>query len=169
MKVGAKATAMVATLHGLANEKRVSDQIRIYKGAKGVQQYYIESVRHQPDTVPYLVIGISSQRYFEIFPKDGFGFQTYERIRVEKKVPMHLILFGDKEKEVQMNSNRQFMDIRHLASANTAPFDIGIWHDRVALLFFTAEPYLLDIVGKDTVKGFEQYFKVFWDLAQPTA
>lgn len=162
----AKARSLVTELYAVANKKRVADQTRIYKGVKGIQQYYNQSIRHQPKDSTICILGVDSKRYFEIFNPQEYPYQSFEQARLERRVTMKLILFGAKEQEIELNRGRKYFDLRLLRDENQAPIDIVIWHDRVALLFYAANPYLLDIVGQSTVEGFKQYFHVLSKQAE---
>jgi sugar-specific transcriptional regulator TrmB len=156
---------LVPKLYELANKKRAADHIRIYRGKKGVQQYYLEIIRKIPAGATVYILGVNSARYFEIFNQQESAYQTFEKKRLTKKVQLKLLLFGPKESEIALNKARQFVVLRLLTDKIQAPMDIMVWHDRVGLLFYEPEAYVLDIVGQATVEGFREYIKAFWSGA----
>lgn len=163
-----RAQVTVPLLYERANRKRSADKLRIYRGIKGVQQYYIDSMRRQPSESQLYILGVNSERYFEIFRQDGVPYQRFETIRKDQNVKLNLLLFGTKEKEVQLNQYRPNVELRLLAYAVQGPMDIIIWQNHVGMLFYSDEPYVLDMMGQDTSQGFQEYFSVLWNQAQPT-
>lgn len=158
----ARVQELTPKLFAMANQRRAADQVRIYRGAKGVQQHYLQSIRSQPEKSTVHILGVNSERYFEIFKQDAFPYEKFERTRIERKVTLKLLLFGPREQEVRLNRGRPYIELRLMSEPISAPIDLVVWHDRVALLFFGPEPYLLDIVGQETVRGFREYFDVLW-------
>ncbi|HBE89988.1 MAG: hypothetical protein A3E37_02020 [Candidatus Andersenbacteria bacterium RIFCSPHIGHO2_12_FULL_46_9] len=157
-----KAQELVPHLFDRANKKRSADKVRTYRDVKGVQQYYLESIRRQPEKSEVYILGVNSERYFEIFVKDSMAYERFENSRIERNIKLNLLLFGAEEKEIELNKNRFTIDLRLLQEAVQGPMDIMIWHDHVGMLFYGAEPYVLDIMGQQTADGFRQYFKVLW-------
>lgn len=162
----AKARSLVTELYTVTNRKRTADQTRIFKGVKGIQQYYNQTIRKQPKEGTIYILGVNSKRYFEIFNPNDFPYQSFERARLEQKVQMRLILFGAEKEEITLNRDRKYFDLRLMPEEHRAPIDIVVWDDRVALLFYAADPYLIDIIGKDTAAGFRQYFNALWKTAR---
>lgn len=161
-----EAQSLIPRLLELSNKKRGADKIRIYRGKKGVHQYYLQSIRNQPKESSMYILGVNSRRYFEIFEQDGIPYRRMEQTRTSRKITWKLLLFGPKESEIQSNKGRPYLEISLIPDAVRAPFDIMIWHDHVGMLFYGDEPYVLDIVGQETVKGFREYFQVLWKQGQ---
>ncbi len=157
-----KTEKLVPQLMALANIKRAADDIRIYRGIKGVQHYYLETIKQQQTASEVLVLGVNSERYFEIFQPQESAFQTFEQTRTEQKITMKLLLFGKPDQESTLNAKRPHLELRLLSDIVQAPNDIMIWHNRVGMLFYGTEPYVLDLAGENTVEGFRQYFQVLW-------
>lgn len=157
-----KAQELVPHLFDRANKKRAADKVRTYRDVKGVQQYYLESIRRQPEKSGVFILGVNSERYFEIFVKDGVAYELFENSRIERKIKFNLLLFGAEKKEIELNKERPNIDLRLLQEAVQGPMDIMIWHDHVGMLFYGDEPYVLDIVGQQTAEGFREYFQVLW-------
>ncbi len=156
---------VVGELLSAANKKRTADEVRVYRGRQSVQQYFLQSMRKQPEESTLYVLGKESERYFQIMNRQEFPFEKFERTRTERNVTMKLVLFGDPEKERALNENRKYFDLRVLTEPITTPFDFDIWYDHVGMLFYAEEPYVLDIMGQETVKGFQEYFRVLWNTA----
>lgn len=157
-----KAQALVPQLFDRANKKKASDKVRTYRNKKGVQQYYLESIRRQPEQSKVFILGVNSERYFKIFEKDGIPYERFENYRIERQVGLDILLFSAKETEIDLNKNRPHIDLRLLEGGVQGPMDIIIWHDHVGMLFYGDEPYVLDIVGQQTVEGYREYFNVLW-------
>lgn len=160
-----KAHGLVPRLLEISNQKRSVDDIRVYRGARGVQHYYLSVIYTQPENSEVNILGVNSERYFEIFDQDEFAFQSFEESRIAKKVKLKLLLFSDQKKELELNKNRPYIEMRLLEELIQAPNDIMIWHDRLGMLFYGEEPYVLDLAGIETVKGFRAYFEAFWNRA----
>lgn len=159
------AHAVVGELLSAANKKRVADEVRVYRGKLDVQQYFLQSMRKQPEGSTLHVLGMESERYFDVMNRQGFPFEKFERTRVERKVKMKLVLFGNSAKEQELNKDRSRFELRLLTEPIATPFDFDIWHDHVGMLFYAEEPYVLDIMGQETVMGFQEYFRVLWNIA----
>lgn len=157
-----KAQALVPQLLEVAGAKKPADKIRIYRGKRGVQQYYLETMRLLPAGSTARILGVNSGRFFEIFDQHDVPYQHLEKLRIEKKIAWHLLLFGPKQEEIRLNKTRQFIALRLMTEAVQSPIDIMIWQESVGLLFYAEEPYVLDITGQATVSGFAEYFGVLW-------
>lgn len=153
---------LVPELFKLSNQKRTEDKIRIYRNVKGVHQYYLDRIRKQATNSELRILGVNSERYSNIFNSDESAFRRFEQTRDEKKIVSRMILFGPKESEAALNRNRKLIDMRLINDAIQAPMDIMIWDTSIGMLFYGAEPYILDISGKDAVEGFGNYFEVLW-------
>lgn len=162
----AQAQELIPLLYERANKKRASDKVRLYRGKKAIQQYYLNSIRRQADDSHVYILGVNSKRYFEIFDPEDFPYQRFENTRKEKKVTLHLLLFGTQEQEAALNNNRPHIELKLLSGAVQGPMDIMIWHDHVGMLFYGEDPYILDTIGQETVEGFKQYFNVLWNTAK---
>ncbi len=152
----------VPTLFELANISHQAESVRVYKDIKGVHQYYIDSIGKEPEEAVVEILGVQSARYFEIFKKDERPFQLFEQTRVASSIKIHLLLFGAKDEEIKSNAERPYVEMRILKEKIATPMDIVVWHDHVGMLFYGAEPYVLDITGKDIVQGFKAYFDILW-------
>ncbi len=158
---------LIPQLFEIASKKRAADDIRVYKGINGVQHFFLEAMRGQPKKSEALVLGMNSQRFFEILPQDSSAYRSMEKIRTERAITWKLLLFGDKVTEAALNLSRPHIELRLLRDAIKSPHDIMVWHDRVSLLFYGDEPYILDLSGDQTVEGFRQYFQVLWKQCTP--
>ncbi|HLD26002.1 MAG TPA: helix-turn-helix domain-containing protein [Candidatus Andersenbacteria bacterium] len=157
-----KAQALVPQLLELASTKKPADKVRIYRGKRGVQQYYLETMRRLPAGYTAHILGVNSDRFFEIFNQNDAPYQRMEELRIEKKISWRLLLFGAKQAEVVLNKDRLLIELRLMAEAVQSPIDIMIWQESVGLLFYGDEPYVLDLTGSETVKGFTEYFNILW-------
>jgi len=161
-----KTQELVPLLFDRANKKRAADKVRTYRDVKGVQQYYLESIRRQPEKSEVYILGVNSERYFEIFGKDSVAYERFENARIDRNIKLNLLLFGAKEEEIELNKERPNIDLRLLEVTVQGPMDIMIWHDHVGMLFYGDEPYVLDIIGQQTADGFRQYLNVLWNKSK---
>lgn len=164
----AQARSVVTGLYRIANDKKPVEQPHMYLGQKSIQQYFVETIRTYPKNSTFSVLGVTSKKYYELFQPGEFAFQTYEQIRIERRIQMNLVLFGAKQTEVAMNRRRKFFELRLLDWKNRPPMDVTIMTGRVALMFYGAEPYVIDIKGHKTVNEFQQYFTELWQRADRT-
>lgn len=153
-------------LKKIAGTVKPAENVRIFNGLAGIKQYYLEIVEKMPMGSVLRIIGISSKRYFEIFPPGSETFNAFEEMRIGKRIQIELIAFGKKDEEVLLNKGRRFLEIRWLKDEVWSPNDLVISSDRVGLLLFVQTPYLLDLPGKDIVQGFIEYFKFFWNRGE---
>jgi sugar-specific transcriptional regulator TrmB len=163
-----KAQELVPQLFDRANKKRAADKVRTYREVRGVQQYYLESIRRQPEKSEVFILGVNSERYFEVFAKDSIAYQRFENTRIDRAIKFNLLLFGAENIEIELNKHRPALDLRLLEGAIQGPMDIMIWHDHVGMLFYGDEPYVLDIVGQQIVLGYKEYFSILWKQAKKT-
>ncbi|EKD86204.1 MAG: Transcriptional regulator TrmB [uncultured bacterium] len=161
-----KSRDLVAQLYERINLKRTMDITRMFQGRNAVHQYYINNIRKQPKGSIIYILGVNSERYFEIYNKAESPYQRFEYARDKRKIRLNLLLFGDKEKEIKLNSGRKLIELRILPKLNNGPMDIMIWHNQVGMLLYANDPYILDIIGKEAVEGFKEYFYVFWNLGR---
>lgn len=161
-----EAQALVPELLGLASADREVETVRTFRGVRKIQQYYIDQTRRMPRGDTILVLGIESARYYTIFDPEGVPFRAFEATRRERDIKQNLLMFNQGEKEARLNASRYGVELRVLESEAGVFNDIMIWHDRVAFLFYSSEPYLLDIAGQETVRAFTAYFGVLWRKAK---
>lgn len=160
------AQTLVPRLHEMANIERAEEKTRMYRGAAGIQQYYVHSARRQPKNSTVSILGVNSKRYFDLLPTDSIAYTRFENIRIERNVALKLLLAGQKDTERELNERRKLVQLRMLNEKIYGPMDLMIWHDHVGMLFYDAEPYIISLVGKDTVRGFEDYYKALWNMAE---
>jgi sugar-specific transcriptional regulator TrmB len=154
--------SIVPKLVDRANSKQAKDEVSIYRGERAVRNYYVESIGKEPKGVEILILGVNSERYFALFPVEDKAYQKFETQRVKRRIGIKLILFGEKEKEVELNKNREYFKLRLLEDLVEAPNDIVVWKEKVSMLFYGPEPYIIELVGGQTVLGFRQYIEVLW-------
>ena len=157
-----RARDLVPKLFEQANAARAADAVRIYRGTAGVHQYYLDAMRRQPKGTVVKILGINSERYFEIFKQDETPYRRFEALRTQKKVTLYLLLFGVDKEERRLNGRRKYLELRLCKLGSAGPMDIVIWHDHVGILFYGSTPYVLDILGQETVLGFTEYFSALW-------
>lgn len=160
------AKGLVSDLFAMANISRQADRVRSFKGVRGVHQYYLESIERQSNNSLIKILGVNSSRYFEIFKKEEAPFQVFERIRLASKIKIHLLLFGAREEEIKLNKERKYLELKTLQDNIVAPMDIMIWQNHVGMLFYSNEPYILDITGQEITGGFISYFEALWKRAE---
>ena len=157
-----QAQSIVPELMKIASTKRKVNELKIWKDKRGVRQYYIEALKKQPENSKVHILGVNSERFFEIFPKDGPHYSQVENLRKEKKITWDILLFSPKEDEVKQNEGRRLVEMRVINEQVQSPLDMMIWRDRVGLLIYGEEPYVIDVSGSEAVEGFKEYFNVLW-------
>ncbi len=157
-----KTQQTVPRLFEIASKKRAAEDVRVYRGVTGVRHYYREVVESLPKDTIVKIIGIRSDRYYEIMPQEGPDFRAMEQTRMKNHLTWQLLLFSEEAVEAAYNEKRKLVELKVLPDPIAATNDIMIWHDRVGLLFYTEEPYVLDLAGPETVQGFREYFDVLW-------
>jgi len=160
------AQSVVPRLHELANADRAEEKVRMYRGEAGVRQYYLDSIRRQPKHSTVSILGVDSKRYFSIFPPDEFHFQRFEAVRDEKTISLQLLLAGTQETEIALNRSRRLLQLKSIEENVYGPMDLMIWHEHVGMLFYGPEPYVISIIGKETVQGFSEYYQVLWNMSR---
>lgn len=153
---------IVPLLFEKASKKRAAEDVRVYRGIAGVRHYYREVVRALPRNEVVRIIGIRSHQYYEIMPQDGPDFRFMEEMRMKNHLTWRLLLFSEAAVEAAFNEKRKLVELKVMSDPVAATNDIMIWHDRVGLLFYAEEPYVLDLAGPQTVQGFREYFDVLW-------
>ena len=164
-----EAQALVPELMELANTKRPAGKVKLWRGVSGVQQYYLEALRKQPGDSVVKILGVTSDRFFKLFPKDDFAYERMEELRREKKITWQILLFGSKKEELTQNRDRRLLEIRTIEETVRSPIDIMVWRDRVGFLIYGDESYVFDLSGSQTVKGFQEYFEVLWKRGKAIA
>jgi hypothetical protein len=86
-------------------------------------------------------------------------------MRVEKEITWNVLLFSGDEEENE-NKGRKHLFLRIIRETVQSPIDLMIWRDRVGILIYGDEPYVLDISGAQTVQGFREYFEVLWNKSE---
>lgn len=157
-----KVKSIVPKLLDRANSMQSKDEVSIYRGERAVRNYYVESIELEPTKSEILILGVNSERYFSLFPVEDKAYIKFETLRIKKKIAIKLILFGEREKEIGLNRNRAYFKLRLLEDLVEAPNDIVVWKDKVSMLFYGSEPYIIELIGAQTVLGFKQYIEVLW-------
>jgi sugar-specific transcriptional regulator TrmB len=158
------AQQLTPELYAESSTKRTKEKVRVYRGIDAIQNYYKDSIRKQPQGSHVRIVGMNSVRYFEIFPRDGIAFDLFERVRLDRKIHLDILLFGEHEQEMRLNKDRKYITLSIAQEQLRAPMDVMIWHDHVGMLFYGDEPYVLDVIGSETVEGFGEYFSVLQNM-----
>jgi predicted transcriptional regulator len=140
-----------------------SADARLHKGSVEIRKYYLESLSNQPMRSSVFILGVNSQRFFEIFPKDSIEFDLLEKRRAERRISWRLLLSGREAEESVLNKGRTLLKCRRISQPIMAPIDLVVWRDRVGILIYGDSPSILDIPGAKTAKGFSKYFSLLWD------
>ena len=146
-----EAQAVIPELIELAGSRRASGKLRVWRGQNGVQQYYLETLRKQPSNSTVKILGVTSDRFFKIFPRGSFAYDRMEDLRQQKKISWQVILFSAEAEENVHNEGRRLLEIRVMKQVIHSPIDVMIWNDRIGILIYDDEPYALDIAGALTL------------------
>lgn len=157
---------LIPKLLELTAKDKVEEKVGIFRDNKGVHQYYLSSIRNQPKGSEVYILGVDSKRYFKIFDQEGIEYKNFEGERVRRNIGLKLLLFGQHNEEMIMNKGRPNVEIKFLKESAQAPMDIMVWENQVGMLFYGPPPYVLNIIGADSVKGFKEYFSVLWEMAK---
>jgi len=67
-----------------------------------------------------------------------------------------------REKELELNRDRPWLELRLLREELAAPLDVMVWHNHAGVLIYGESPIVLDIPGTTAAKGFRSYLSVLW-------
>ncbi len=125
-----------------------------------------------------LLMGVESALFnFRSFMEAGRGggaFDIYERLRVNKRVQIKILIIDSSESfrnnpMALYDHKRLFREFRYTTSQLQNDLSqIYIWHDRVWFLTYQSENKmsLIEIVNKDIRQGFVVYFDSLWQTAE---
>lgn len=143
-----------------------ADNVLVHRGSEAIVAYYIAAMEAMRARGYVYIVGMDSGRYFAIMQQAASAYRRFETLRTEKRVELRLLLSGMKASEEEYNVGRPFVTLFTLPADFQSPHDIMVWQDRVGLLFYGANPYVLDIREPSAVEGFRAYCRVLEQSAE---
>ena len=137
-------------LYGKIKEKQ---ETNFYKGKEGLKSVFQDQLK---DNKEILIMG-ASQSAFEVLP---FYFKWYDKDRVKKKIKVKIIASENLEKKIPL------AEIKYIPQKYANPLAINIYKDKVAIILWKKEPFVIVIKEKEVADSYRKYFKLVWRISR---
>lgn len=133
-----------------AKEKQ---ETNFYKGREGLKSVFQDQLE---DNKEVLILG-ASQSAFEVLP---FYFKWYDRDRVKKKIKVKMIASEKLGKKIPI------AEIRYVPQKYANPLAINIYKDKVAIILWKKDPFVIVIKEKEVADSYRKYFELMWKIGK---
>jgi len=133
----------------------------LFEGFRGVKTFYESILRDSKPNEEILVMGLpkyAAERF------EGY-FLDWNKRRAKKEIKIKLIFDNDAKELGKKRGKIKLTEIRYLSKDIVTPAWILITQKGVATIHLTKDPICVFISDKDVKRSYENFFKVFWDLA----
>lgn len=126
-----------------------------YKGKGGLKTVFQDQLENNKGK-EILILG-ASESAFDILP---FYFKWYDKDRVKERIRVRIISSGNLKKRVPLS------EIRYLPEKYANPLAINIYKDKVAIILWKKEPFVIVIKEKEVAESYRKYFELMWHSAK---
>ena len=133
----------------------------IYRGKKGIKSILEDQLKQKKEI---LILGAQG-KFRSTFPI--YWEQWVKRIN-KLNVPVRVLYNASLRKrkiEVKKLGLKQ-VQLKFLPADLDFPSTINIWHNKVATMLWTEQPFAFVIESKEAVKSYRNFFNLLWKLAQ---
>jgi len=160
-------------LLSLKNLSRHEQEVHIYEGEKGLAQMHMSNTHEAFKESANFIIG-SSPLLFARAMKKQKKFETFEQLRLQKRIRIKLLFPESERKNAEHIVKTHFQDqpqglqreYRYLPERQNSPVAIHIWQDRVVFVTYGSPILSIVIKNKFLAKDFFRYFDYLWTLAK---
>ena len=142
-------------------EKEKKTKATLFEGFRGLKTFYETVLRDSKKDDEILVMGLpryAAERH------EGY-FLDWNRRRAKKGVKIKLIFDNDAKKLGKKRERIKLTEAKYLPENIITPAWILVTEEGVATIHLTKEPICVYIKDEDVKQSYENFFKVFWDLA----
>jgi sugar-specific transcriptional regulator TrmB len=126
-------------------------ETNFYKGIEGLKSVFQDQLEDNRGK-EILILG-ASESAFEILP---FYFKWYDKDRVERKIKTRIIASEKLKKKIPLS------EIRLLPQKYANPLAINIYKDKVAIILWKKEPFVIVIKQMEVAESYRKYFELMW-------
>ncbi len=142
-------------LKGIYSGSKENQETNFYKGQEGLKTVFQDQLDGNKGS-EILILG-ASESAFEILP---FYFKWYDRDRVKKRIKTRIIASEKLKKKIPLS------EIRLLPQKYANPLAINIYKDKVAIILWKKEPFVVVIKEKEVADSYRKYFELMWRSAR---
>lgn len=143
--------------------KKDYQQVIIYEGLDEHRNLQYEQMKKMPKKGTYYVIGATG-KFNESM---GEMMREYEALRISKNVRLKIIYYKKQfEKEEEETKKRKYVESRVISENLETPAYTVIWSDSIVIGMFTDPIINIEIVNKDVVKAYLNYFNLLWTMGE---
>jgi len=149
----------------LIKRSKNKNDIIIWDGIEGFRNFSITMLEKMDRGTVLHVLGAIGNRWYELMgDKD---YKTYVRLTKEKKIRWKMVTFEkDVDLDIRAAKETGLVEARSLHQTYTAPANMLIWDDYIALQTFT-EPYsVVEIKNKSLAEAYLNYFNALWEQGE---
>jgi len=129
------------------------EETNFYKGKEGLKSVFEDQLLGKQEI---LILGASPKAY-EILK---FYFHWYDKARKKKKIKTRIIATDKKIKRIAL------ADIKYLPEKYSSPVSVNIYGEKVAIVLWAKEPFVIVIKNKEISESYKNYFELMWRIAK---
>lgn len=134
----------------------------IYRGKRGIKTILEDQLKQKKEV---LVLGAQGnfRKTFEYY------WEQWNKRREKLKIPIKVIYNGSLKKEKLKQKEilqAKLATIKFLTKDFDFPSTINMWHNKVATILWTEQPFAFVIESKEIAKSYRNFFELLWKLAE---
>lgn len=132
-------------------------EVTVYKGIKGVETAFYESLKYMKkgETLEVIGVGLIDEHKKRIFSR-------FNKLRAEKGVNMKIV-FNEQSKNERIEEFKEMDLVEYRFTQEMTPAAIDIFKDRVLMFPQSKEPIAIVMENKEIAESFRVQFKKLWD------
>jgi len=133
----------------------------IYRSKKGIKTIFEDQLEEKNKI---LVLGAQG-KFRKAFP---IYWEQWVRRLNKLKIPIKVIYNASlrKRKEEVKKLNLRTAELKFLPRDFDFPSTVNIWHNKVATILWTEQPFAFVIESKEVVKSYKNFFRILWKIAE---
>ncbi|MFA6422572.1 MAG: helix-turn-helix domain-containing protein [Candidatus Buchananbacteria bacterium] len=166
------ASELVQNLGTFTNALAFGQEVKIFEGVKGLQEFHYENILRQPKNTTLHFIGFGGKKWFEFMSQNNF-LAKYEKIRMQKKIKAKFVTFESQRNEVKYlidhgkeHGSHGGKEYRYLPENLASPVTSQIWHDRIDMVVYGEPVLVFEVKNPYIVENFNNYFESLWKIAK---
>ena len=149
----------------LVERSKNLNDIIIWDGIEGFRNFSIAMLEKMEKGSILYVLGAIGNRWYNIMGEKSY--RAYAKLTKEKSIHWKMVTF-EKNVDLDIKAMKEtgMVEARALHQTLSAPANMLIWNDRIALQTFT-EPYsVIEIQNKALAEGYLNYFNALWEQGE---
>ncbi len=144
-------------------QKAEKQEVIIYEGKDGFQNAHFDAIEQMEKNTQINILIAGGEKWTGAM--EG-ALKKFDAIRTEKKIGIKIVALENQKKNMAEQAKRPLFKAKFLNKSFDNPADTGIYGNTTLIMVYGEPVFAIMIKNPDVAKSFNQYFKLFWDMAQ---